>query len=263
VEKEGFFEPPEAIRIILQACSALQYAHENNIIHRDIKPSNILLQNHLERVRITDFGIAQDITGKIDDSTQTEDATAGTPGFMSPEQNLGEKLDKQTDIFSLGMTFYYMLTGQMAYHAKNRAQLAIAFQKQKPIPPSQLNPNVNRELDQLIFKMIAVERKNRYEKCEHIATDLAKIYKFQEESVSSLKKLTRSVHALPRRSIPTTLLIVSVILVISVWLLRTYLGQVDSTERVFYSNHTGISLQQVSVIDIPPEWPMCMDILVH
>ena len=115
IEKEGFFEPSEAIRILLQACSDLQYAHENNIIHRDIKPSNILLQNHLERVRITDFGIAQDIAGQIDDSTQTEEATAGTPGFMSPEQNLGENLDKRTDIFSLGLTFHYMLTGQMVY----------------------------------------------------------------------------------------------------------------------------------------------------
>jgi len=172
VKEEGFLAPDEALRIITQAAEALEYAHKRNIIHRDIKPGNLLLQNHTERVRITDFGIARDVTGELAEVTRTEGAVSGTLAFMSPEQNLGEKLDYRTDIFSLGMTFYYILTGRVAYRARNRSELALAFEKQTPEPPSHFNPEVSPELDRIIMKMMAVEREERYATCEELIADL-------------------------------------------------------------------------------------------
>jgi len=103
VKSSGYLRPAEAIRIALQVCDALACAHRRNILHRDIKPGNILLENHLERVKVTDFGIAQDVSGLLAEVTQTRGVTAGTLGFMSPEQNLGEPLDVCTDIYSLGI----------------------------------------------------------------------------------------------------------------------------------------------------------------
>ena len=175
VEKAGFLSPDEATRIIAQAAEALQYAHEHNIVHRDVKPANILLQNHVERVRISDFGIAQDITGQLAEVTQTEGLVMGTPAFTSPEQNLGQKLDHRTDIFSLGMTFYYMLTGRVAYKARNRAELAVAFERQLPPPPGLLSPDVSEELDRVVMKMIATDPAQRHTSCKEIMNDLCKI----------------------------------------------------------------------------------------
>jgi len=172
VQSEGFLHPSQAVRIAFQVCEALEYAHQHNIIHRDIKPANILLQNHVERVRITDFGIAQDVTGRLAARTETSGITAGTPAFMSPEQNLGQALDGRTDIFSLGMTLYYMLTGEVAYRARNRAELALAFREQSPAPPSRLNPDVPPELDHVVMRMISAEPESRYASCQAAADAL-------------------------------------------------------------------------------------------
>lgn len=188
IKQEGFLGSAEATRIVLQACEALHYAHEHGVIHRDIKPSNILLQNHLERVRITDFGIAQDVTGRLAEVTTTEGMTPGTPAFMSPEQNLGEVLDRRTDIYSLGMTFYYMLTGQPAYRARNRAELAVAVQRQSPSPPSILNPDVPKVIDQIALKMIAVDRQTRYQDCSAVAADLHSVLRSQGELAIAARK---------------------------------------------------------------------------
>jgi len=172
IKKEGFLPPDQAVRIALQACEALQYAHEHNIVHRDIKPSNILLQNHTERVRITDFGIAQDITGKLAHVTEAGLSSPGTPGFESPEQNLGKELDERTDIFSLGMTLYYMLTGRLAYEGENRPQLALAFREQTPSLPCRFNPEISSRIDQIVMKMIAVDPEKRYPSAAAVALAL-------------------------------------------------------------------------------------------
>jgi hypothetical protein len=162
VQREGHLAPDEAARIALQAAEALQYAHEHHILHRDVKPSNLLLQNHVERVRVTDFGIAQDVTGALAEVTQTESTSPGTPAFMSPEQNLGEPLDARTDVFSLGMTLYYMLTGRVAYAARNRQELAVAFRDRPAAPPSRSNGAVPPQLDAVVLRMIAVDPGRRY-----------------------------------------------------------------------------------------------------
>jgi len=172
VEDEGFLSPAHAARIALQACRALHYAHGRNIIHRDVKPSNLLLDSRTGDVRITDFGIAQDLTGQLGDRTPTDASSAGTPIYMSPEQHAGEKLDPRTDVFSLGMTLYYMLTAKSAFHAQTRREIVAAFKARPPDPPSRFNQAVSPALDQIVLKMLAVDRDQRYASCEEAAQDL-------------------------------------------------------------------------------------------
>lgn len=150
-------------------------AHQHDIIHRDIKRNNMLLESGTLRVRLTDFGIAQNTTGQLAEVTQVGSSGVGTPGFMSPEQNLRQTLDARTDIYSLGMTLYYLLTGALAYDATNTAALALAFKEQQPKPPSQYNPEVPEELDRIVLKMIAVERDARYQSCDEVAAALKAI----------------------------------------------------------------------------------------
>jgi WD40 repeat protein len=173
IEAEGrHLTPEQAVAIALQVCEAIGHAHKHNIIHRDIKPGNILLQGQAEWVLVADFGIAQDTLGRLADGTENGEGAPGTIAFMSPEQVLGMKLDCRTDIFSLGMTLYYMLAGRVAYAAKNRGQLAIAFKEQLPVLPSAVNPEVSPALDAIVLRMIAVDPEKRYRDCAAVAKAL-------------------------------------------------------------------------------------------
>jgi serine/threonine protein kinase len=168
VERLGRLDPREATRIVLDVASGLHFAHERGVIHRDVTPRNILLQGPEHHVRIADFGIARELSGTLADVTQTEGLTFGTPAFTSPEQNLGQPVDRRTDVYSLGTTLYYMLTGKTPYTAVNRAQLAMAFQGPPPPPPSTFNAGIGAELDRIVMKMIAVRPGERYPTCRHV-----------------------------------------------------------------------------------------------
>ncbi len=171
VRQDGPMDPARAAKIALQACQALHHAHESNIVHRDVTPRNIMLAEPDGRVRLTDFGIARDITGQLAEITEVP-TSMGTPAFMSPEQNLGQPLDRRTDIYSLGVTLYYMLTGKPAYDATNRADLALAHRMRPLIPPSASNPAVGKQLDAIILKMLAADRDRRYPDCRAVAAEL-------------------------------------------------------------------------------------------
>jgi len=176
VGHEGPVLPAKTIEIAVQICDALSHAHKRNIIHRDIKPGNILLEGPEERVRITDFGIARDLSGELVQRTRIPGFRSGTPAFMSPEQNLGQMLDQRADIYSAGMTLYYMLTGgHVAYRAPNSAALAIAFRDQTPLPPSHYVSGVSRELDQIVLSMIAVDSQHRPSSFDAVARELSEL----------------------------------------------------------------------------------------
>ena len=160
------------LRVAVQACDALGAAHASGIIHRDVTPQNIILQTP-GRVRLVDFGIAQDTTGRLAGVTRTGREGGGTLAFMSPEQNLGRRLDRRTDIFSLGMTLYYALTGATAYRASNRAELALAFRMQRPRRPEQAGSPPAGPLGRIVMKMIAVDPADRYPSCDELAVELA------------------------------------------------------------------------------------------
>ena len=148
----------KVVEIIFKSIRALEYAFTHGIIHRDIKPGNILLSDKGE-TKVSDFGASfQHRPGH----TTTQIAGIGSPAYMSPEQVRMEPLDQQTDIYSLGITMYRLLTGRLPYYATSQAALAHAILTKMPPAPATLRPELPAVLDQIVLKAIAKEPADRY-----------------------------------------------------------------------------------------------------
>ena len=167
VEK-GKFPPEQAARIMLQICRALEAAHTEGVIHRDLKPQNIMLDSG-GRVYVMDFGIAR--SAHLPGMTQTG-ALIGTPEYMSPEQARGEKLTERSDLFSLGVIFYELLTGQSPYPAD--APLGTLWKRlqEKPKPPVDVDPTIPKPLNDIVMKALEVEPEDRWARAREMAQQL-------------------------------------------------------------------------------------------
>lgn len=156
---------PEALPLMKELCRGLIYAHQQGIIHRDIKPSNIMLTPDL-KPKITDFGLA-----KLLNSTQSISATGtiiGTPEYISPEQSEGKKVDHRTDIYSLGVTFFQMVTGHVPYEAESKMAILLKH-LQAPVPnPSQICAGIDTQFSQIIVKCMAKKPEARFSNCQEI-----------------------------------------------------------------------------------------------
>jgi Tol biopolymer transport system component len=152
-------ELAEILRIGSQAAGALAAAHAQGLIHRDIKPANILLENGVERVKITDFGLAR----AVDDATLSQSGVvAGTPQYMSPEQAGGEPVDHRTDLFSLGSVLYALCTGQSPFRGHSSMATLRKVCEQRPRPIQELNPGIPSWLVKIIEKLHAKDPADRY-----------------------------------------------------------------------------------------------------
>jgi eukaryotic-like serine/threonine-protein kinase len=160
----------ESRRIIAQAASGLQAAHEKGLIHRDIKPGNLMLSSNKGLVKVTDFGIALK-EGNAERLTGTG-GIVGTPGYLSPEACLGEALDVRTDIFALGVVFFEMLTGRLPFDDKSPyALMAAVVQAQIPDVRT-LNNEVDAHTMQVLNKMLARRPADRYQSCAEVEAEL-------------------------------------------------------------------------------------------
>ena len=168
LQEQGKFPPTEAAKIMLQICRALEAAHTEHVIHRDLKPQNIMLDKK-HRVYVMDFGIAR--SAHLPGMTQTGELI-GTPEYMSPEQARGEKLDERSDIFSLGVIFYEILTGKLPYPSDT--PLATLWQRmQEPvIPPSKLDPSLPPALNEIVVKALEIEPEKRFVSAREMAHQL-------------------------------------------------------------------------------------------
>jgi eukaryotic-like serine/threonine-protein kinase len=166
--EKGKFPPDEAARMMLQICRALEAAHTERVIHRDLKPHNIMLDAD-GRVYVMDFGIAR--SAHLPGMTQTG-ALVGTPEYMSPEQARGEKLTERSDLFSLGVIFYELLTGKSPYPGD--APLATLWKRlqEKPKPPMQVDPGVPKALNDIVMKALEMEPENRWASAREMAEQL-------------------------------------------------------------------------------------------
>jgi serine/threonine protein kinase len=156
------------LQILIDVCDGLGYAHSTGIIHRDIKPSNIRILED-GTVKIMDFGIAKSM---VSQSTLTQTGiTLGTASYLAPEQIRGEDLDPRTDIFSLGVLAYEMLTGQKPFTGDHISTVLYKIMNESPAPPSSLDPALPRGLDTVILKALDKDRTKRFSSCGELRAE--------------------------------------------------------------------------------------------
>lgn len=181
LRKGGAIPLPAGIRIVRQVASGLEAAFLRGIIHRDIKPSNILVGNddfladpsRDLQVKIVDFGLAKDLEG---DGTITDDGIVlGTPHYISPEQGRGQKVDQRSDIYSLGATFYHMVTGRPPFEGKSQIAVIVAHVQDRPVPPHQARRELPEAVSQLIGRMMASRPADRYASYGELLDDLDRL----------------------------------------------------------------------------------------
>lgn len=167
--RNGRLDSMEAVRITLQICSALSHAHKRNIVHRDIKPQNILMDRE-GSVKVADFGIARAVTSAT--VTMAGANIIGSVYYFSPEQARGGYIDKKSDIYSLGIVLYEMVTGIVPFEGDSAISVAIKHIQEKVKPPGEVNPNIPVGLQHIIEKAIEKEPDSRYNSTETMASDL-------------------------------------------------------------------------------------------
>jgi len=165
------FSASTAISIAKQICQGLAEANKYGVVHRDLKPGNIMIDRD-GNVRIMDFGIARSIESK--EVTETG-MLIGTPEYMSPEQVRGEGEDHRSDIYSLGIILYEMLTGKLPFEGKTPISIAMKHQREVPKNPEELNPQIPDSLIHVILKCMEKKKEMRYQGAEELLTELNKI----------------------------------------------------------------------------------------
>ncbi len=159
---------PEVLRLIADAADALDYAHQQGVVHRDIKPHNLMYLAANRQVKLTDFGIA-----RLTDSSKTKTGMVlGTPSYMSPEQVSGKKIDGRSDLFSLGVTLYQMLTGQLPFKGDSMAALMFQIASQDPAPPTLRRPDLPPGIDGIIAQVLRKDPAERYQRGQELAAAL-------------------------------------------------------------------------------------------
>jgi serine/threonine-protein kinase len=162
------FPLPRVLRIMEQACSALQFAHERNVVHRDIKPANLMLTGD-DTVKVTDFGTAKILQfGTVQQTAHV----MGTPSYMSPEQVKGRAVDGRSDIFSLGVMLYEMVAGEKPFPGQNITTVIYKIVNEEPVPPKQVNPTVHPGISAVVMRALAKDPDTRYQSCREMLEDL-------------------------------------------------------------------------------------------
>ncbi len=162
------FPLARVLRIMEQTCSALQFAHERSIVHRDIKPANLMLTAD-DTVKVTDFGTAKILQfGTVQQTAHV----MGTPSYMSPEQVKGRVVDGRSDIFSLGVMLYEMITGEKPFPGQNITTVIYKIVNEDPVPPRTIDPMIHPGLSTVVMKALAKDPAARYQTCKEMLEDL-------------------------------------------------------------------------------------------
>lgn len=170
VKPDSLLPVSKALSLVGRAAEALHYAHEQNVVHRDIKPANMMYEARTDTLKITDFGIA-----RITDASKTKTGMVlGTPSYMSPEQLAGKKVDGRSDLFSLGVMLFQMVTGRLPFQGDSMATLMYKIANENHPAPDSIRPDLPRCVSVIINRALAKEREKRYQNGAQMASDIRK-----------------------------------------------------------------------------------------
>ncbi|MDD6431467.1 MAG: Stk1 family PASTA domain-containing Ser/Thr kinase, partial [Ruminococcus sp.] len=168
IDSERVLNWKDAVHFIIQILRALQHAHNRGIVHRDIKPQNIMLLTD-GTIKVMDFGIAKFAR---EESMTATDQAIGTVHYISPEQARGDVTDEKSDIYSVGVMFYEMLTGQKPFDTDNPVSIAVMHIKNIPVRPRDINPNIPSGLEEIIMHAMEKDAENRYQTASDMIRDI-------------------------------------------------------------------------------------------
>lgn len=156
----------EAVRLIIQASAGIGYAHRAGLVHCDVKPHNMLVAPD-QRLKVTDFGIARAMASIMPD--EQHDIVWGSPLYFSPEQAAGAAPSPASDVYSLGVVLYELVTGRLPFHHKDPTELARLHREVQPVPPRRLNPEIPESLESIILKVLSKEPSARYRTADQLS----------------------------------------------------------------------------------------------
>jgi eukaryotic-like serine/threonine-protein kinase len=160
----------ETVSILLQICDVLEYVHKHDVVHRDLKPENVMIDDQ-GQIKLIDFGIAAS-AGARRLTFANFSKTMGTPDYISPEQVKGKRGDVRSDIYALGVMLYEMSTGALPFSGPNPFAVMNSRLLNSPVPPRELNPEISPKLQEIIYRALEREPKNRYASVRELAWDL-------------------------------------------------------------------------------------------
>jgi len=194
---EGRLSQDRAIRIAIAVLEALEYIHENGVVHRDLKPENIMVDDH-DNIKLIDFGIAGDAAARrLTYANFT--ATLGTADYISPEQIKGKRGDGRSDIYSIGIILYEMLTGKLPFTGSTPLEAMNDRLLNYPTPPSVVDPAISPQLQEVLYRALERDPKNRYARAHDFAHDLQHLDEVGVEDRAELRDWQKRKKQLPRQ----------------------------------------------------------------
>jgi eukaryotic-like serine/threonine-protein kinase len=179
LRQRGRYSVEEAIPLVVQACAGIGYAHRAGLVHCDVKPHNMIVTPD-GRLKVTDFGIARALSTILPD--ERADVVWGSPQYFSPEQAVGEAPSPASDVYSLGIVLYEVLTGALPFTAPSSEELARLHLEQHPVPPSEYIPDIPPALEQIIMKVLSKEPAARYRTADQLGRVLLRFGAQRETS---------------------------------------------------------------------------------
>lgn len=203
IKREGAFSTRQASDVARQVCAALSEAHKRGIVHRDVKPDNIIVSETDEgpHVKVLDFGIAKLREDQPANNLTQAGSVMGTPHYMSPEQCMGEEIDGRSDIYSLGIVLYEMLTGRVPFHSNVSNAIVIQHVQKEPAPPRSHRPGLSQAVERVVLRALSKRPEQRQQTATELARELNEAVRLshEEDALSSqLQETIAQTAAFPR-----------------------------------------------------------------